>query len=534
MQAAADFRQERHELDTILASGILSRAPNLARVLSYICAKYFDGTAGQIKEYSIAVEALGRPADFDQRRDSIVRVETHRLRKRLREYYEADGADHAIRIDIPIGQYAPRFLPSGTAQASLSAETLVAQGGLDAEPPAPAPGSARVEPDSPVAQPVPGLANSGMPAMPVAGSRRRNRTIIAVLSLMVGALAVAFWRGPERRTANLAAGPPPIVAAVADPIELRILAGHLNGDYTDRWGRIWQEDRYFQGGSVFESHGHPISGTREPGIYQSRREGAFAYDIPLSAGVYELRLHFAETLYGENNEAGGGESSRVFNVWINGTEALHEFDAISEAGAGTADIRAFKDVSPAADGKLHLKFQPFHSPALLNAIEIVPGIRGKLRPIRMISEDRVYVDKQGRVWEPDRYARGGQLIARTNPAAGADDPEIFRGERFGNVRYVIPVPPGRYAVTFYFAEAWFGPATSAGGGVGSRVFDILCNGVALRRGFDVFKEARGGGRAVTWTAHGLEPDAQGKLNIALAPVRHYACINAVEVLDESK
>jgi hypothetical protein len=264
------------------------------------------------------------------------------------------------------------------------------------------------------------------------------------------------------------------VATVADPIEVRIPAGRRNGDYTDRWGQIWQDDRYFQGGSVFESQGHPIFGTREPGIHQSRREGAFVYDIPLPAGVYELRLQVAETRYSENNEAGGGESSRVFNVWINGTEALHEFDAISEVGADTADIRTFKDVSPAADGKLHLKFGPFRSPALLNAIEIAPGIQGKLRPIRMLS--RVYVDEQGRVWEPDRYARGGQPIARTNPVAGAEDPEIFRGERFGNVRYVIPVPPGR----------------------------------------------------------GVEPDAQGKLNIALAPVRHYASINAVEVVDESK
>ena len=534
MQADADFRPERHELDTILASGILTRAPNLARVLTYICAQYFAGTAGQIKEYNIAVEALGRPADFDQRRDSIVRVETHRLRKRLREYYEADGADHAIRIDIPSGQYAPRFLPSGITQASLSTETLVAQGGLDAESPDPAPGSARVEPETRVGRPVRSLAKPGIPAAAAAGPRRRKRTLVTVLSLMVGAGAVAFWRSPERRIANVAAGPPPIVGAVANPIELRILAGHLKGDYTDRWGRIWQADRYFQGGSVFESHGHPISGTREPGIYQSRREGAFDYDIPLPAGVYEIRLHFAETLYGENNEAGGGESSRVFNVWINGTEALHEFDVISEAGPGTADIRTFKDISPAADGKLHLRFEPFHSPPLLNAIEIVPGTRGKLRPIRMLSRDRVYVDKQGRVWEPDRYARGGQLIRRTNPVAGADDPEIFRFERFGNVQYVIPVPPGRYAVTFHFAEAWFGPNTSPGGGAGSRVFDILCNGVALRRGFDVFKEAHGGGRAVTWSVHGLEPDAQGKLRIALAPVRHYASVNAIEVLDESK
>jgi hypothetical protein len=72
MQAAADFRQERHELDSILASGILNRAPNLAQVLTYVCTKYFEGAAEQIKEYNIAVEALGRPADFDQKRDSIV------------------------------------------------------------------------------------------------------------------------------------------------------------------------------------------------------------------------------------------------------------------------------------------------------------------------------------------------------------------------------------------------------------------------------------------------------------------------------
>src|SRR3954470_22565733 len=122
MQAAADFRQERHELDSILASGILSRAPNLAQVLTYVCTKYFEGAGDQIKEYNIAVEALGRPADFDQKRDSIVRVEAHRLRKRLREYYDADGAAHTLRIEIPPGQYAPRFLLQGPPPAITPAE----------------------------------------------------------------------------------------------------------------------------------------------------------------------------------------------------------------------------------------------------------------------------------------------------------------------------------------------------------------------------------------------------------------------------
>ena len=157
MQAAADFRQERHELDTILASGILNRAPNLAQLLTYVCAKYFEGAAEQIKEYNIAVEALGRPADFDQKRDSIVRVEAHRLRKRLREYYEADGADHAIRIDIPPGQYAPRFLPAGAPLPSLSAETLVAQGEVVAG----------------IARPRDGGDRTGEVALPAAGSRSK-------------------------------------------------------------------------------------------------------------------------------------------------------------------------------------------------------------------------------------------------------------------------------------------------------------------------------------------------------------------------
>src|ERR1700679_87458 len=99
MNAAADFVQEKNELQSVLASGIFNRAPNLAHVLTYVCGQYFEGAAEQIKEYNIAVEALGRPAGFDQKRDSIVRVEAHRLRKRLSEYYARQGSSHPLRLD---------------------------------------------------------------------------------------------------------------------------------------------------------------------------------------------------------------------------------------------------------------------------------------------------------------------------------------------------------------------------------------------------------------------------------------------------
>jgi Malectin domain len=533
MQTSADFAREKQELQTILDSGIFHRAPNLAQLLTYVCAKFFEGTAEQLKEYNIAVDALGRPADFDQKRDSIVRVEAHRLRKRLREYYDADGADHMLRIDIPPGQYAPKFVRRESLATSLSAETLVSQEEVSPDEVSQEEVSREVVSQEEVSREDRNPEVLAPIPPPVRGSRSVMIPVLVLLVFCTGALAL--WKRPIGKSSK--AGGSAIVnspAVKTGSQEVRILAGHAGSDYTDRLGRIWQADRYFQGGSTFETLDHPIAGTREPRIYQSRREGAFTYDIPLGPGVYELRLHFAETLYGENNVAGGGESSRVFNVHINGKEVLHEFDVISEAGPSTADVRAFKDISPAADGKLHLKFEPFTNPPQLSAIEITPGTPGRLRPIRMIALDRAYTDTHGSVWEPDRYARGGQLVLRTKQVEGSGDPELFRGERFGNLRYVIPVPAGRYGVTLHFAEAWFGPGTPPGGGVGSRVFDILSNGVVLRHGFDIFKEAQGGGRATTFTVHGLEPDGQGKINIALTPSRNYACINALEVVDESK
>jgi hypothetical protein len=110
MPTTAAVDQEKSELHSVLSSGILDRAPTLVQLLTYICSKYFEGATQQIKEYNIAVEALGRPAGFDQKRDSIVRVEAHKLRRRLREYYETEGADHPVHIEIPPGQYAPKFV----------------------------------------------------------------------------------------------------------------------------------------------------------------------------------------------------------------------------------------------------------------------------------------------------------------------------------------------------------------------------------------------------------------------------------------
>jgi len=225
----------------------------------------------------------------------------------------------------------------------------------------------------------------------------------------------------------------------------------------------------------------------------------------------------------------------MFQIDANQQRLIDLLDVVSDAhGASLADERVFKDISPAADGKLHLRFTHRVRDAFVNAIEVVPGLPGRLRPIRIAMRDQSYRDKKGNLWLPDRYFRGGQQILRTTLAVGTDDPELYRGERYGNLTYVIPVTPGSYSVTMRFSEGWFGPGKPEGGGVGNRRFDIVANSQLLLHSFDIFKEAGGSDRAVERTFHKLRPNPQGKLIISMVPIENYACVNAIEVIDEGR
>ena len=73
------------------------------------------------KEYSIAVDAFGRPREFDPTVDSIVRVEAHRLGHKLDLYYRQEGATHRVQIVLPAGGYVPQFVPRPAGELSTSA-----------------------------------------------------------------------------------------------------------------------------------------------------------------------------------------------------------------------------------------------------------------------------------------------------------------------------------------------------------------------------------------------------------------------------
>ena len=115
------------EVQRVLQSTGFHNASMLQQLLRYLAQKTFDPSAETLKEYTIGVEALGRPLDFDPKADPIVRVQIHRLRQKLKEYYDADGLHDRLVIEIPKGQYLPVFEWTGRVEA-LAGEKSVSAG----------------------------------------------------------------------------------------------------------------------------------------------------------------------------------------------------------------------------------------------------------------------------------------------------------------------------------------------------------------------------------------------------------------------
>ena len=94
------------QLERILANKGFANAGRLSRLLRYVVERTLAGEADQLKEYAVGVEVFDRDDKYDPRLDSIVRVEAGRLRSRLDEYYNGEGAQDEVRIVLPRGGYS--------------------------------------------------------------------------------------------------------------------------------------------------------------------------------------------------------------------------------------------------------------------------------------------------------------------------------------------------------------------------------------------------------------------------------------------
>lgn len=97
------------ELDAVLRSPAFERSERLQRFLRFICDLTLKGESARINEYLIGSEVFQRGASYSPSEDSIVRRQALTLRQKLQEYYAAEGKDHSVRIELPVGRYVPVF-----------------------------------------------------------------------------------------------------------------------------------------------------------------------------------------------------------------------------------------------------------------------------------------------------------------------------------------------------------------------------------------------------------------------------------------
>ncbi|MEO5995046.1 MAG: malectin domain-containing carbohydrate-binding protein, partial [Chitinophagaceae bacterium] len=113
-----------------------------------------------------------------------------------------------------------------------------------------------------------------------------------------------------------------------------------------------------------------IAGTADDAIYQTVRYGSTGtlnYTFPVTNGQYTVILHFAEVYFNAVN-------NRVFDVTIENTKALNNYDIFKKAGANTATTESAS--VNVTDGTLNIYFSSLaadggaNSP-MISAIEII-------------------------------------------------------------------------------------------------------------------------------------------------------------------
>jgi hypothetical protein len=116
---------EKQELvERVARSRSFGRAPRLRELLLYITHEALEGRPEELSELRIGVRVFGRPESYNPADDNIVRVSARQLRSKLKEYFESEGRDERLVLDIPKGGYVPVFLVRAEQPAATGPVTV--------------------------------------------------------------------------------------------------------------------------------------------------------------------------------------------------------------------------------------------------------------------------------------------------------------------------------------------------------------------------------------------------------------------------
>ncbi len=160
-------------------------------------------------------------------------------------------------------------------------------------------------------------------------------------------------------------------------VQYRINCGEMDDAYTDAEGRVWATDDYYAAGSTYEDFTQPITGTDDPTLFQTERYWTAAtpkqvpatlggYSFPASEGAYVVRLHFAE-IY----DSITAQNPRSFDVYIEDTLVLDDYDIVADVGFGVAAVKEFAvDLTSAQTPTLDIMFAANEENPKISAIEV--------------------------------------------------------------------------------------------------------------------------------------------------------------------
>jgi hypothetical protein len=99
------------QIQRILQSKAFRTSEVQRNLLNYLAEKSIAGTADNLKEYIVGLDVFGKPASYDPRQESTVRMHVGRLRQKLAEYYRLEGVDDPVVVDLPKGGFKVTFEP---------------------------------------------------------------------------------------------------------------------------------------------------------------------------------------------------------------------------------------------------------------------------------------------------------------------------------------------------------------------------------------------------------------------------------------
>lgn len=96
-------------IERILRTIPFQKSTRLPALLQFLAKHSLEGNGDSLTEQKIGVLVFGKANDYSPTEDSAVRVYARQLRLRLHEYFDSEGREEPITIEMPKGSYSLVF-----------------------------------------------------------------------------------------------------------------------------------------------------------------------------------------------------------------------------------------------------------------------------------------------------------------------------------------------------------------------------------------------------------------------------------------